>query len=66
MRNEVGRGVTEMDAAGDTVGAVPYVMERYGIIYNKKLLQKYFDSSWASIKSVDSINNFKTTEDSCR
>ena len=23
---------------GDTVGAVPYVMERYGIIYNKKLL----------------------------
>lgn len=46
--------------AGDTVGAVPYVMERYGIIYNKKLLQKYFDSSWASIKSVDSINNFKT------
>lgn len=45
---------------GDTVGAVPYVMERYGIIYNKKLLQKYFDSSWASIKSVDSINNFKT------
>ena len=35
-------------------------MERYGIIYNKKLLQKYFDSSWASIKSVDSINNFKT------
>lgn len=35
-------------------------MERYGIIYNKKLLQNYFDSSQASIKSVDSINNFKT------
>lgn len=44
---------------GDTVGAVPYVMERYGIIYNKKLLQKYFDFL-GGIKSVDSINNFKT------
>lgn len=28
---------------GDTVGAVPYVMERYGIIYNKKLLQGISD-----------------------
>ena len=45
---------------GDEAYSIPYAAEWYGIIYNKKLLQKYFDSSWASIKSVDSINNFKT------
>lgn len=43
---------------GDKVAAVPYVMERYGIIYNKALLKKYFDSSWASITSIDDLNNF--------
>lgn len=41
------------------VSAVPFIMERYGLIYNKALLKKYFDSSWSTIKSVDKINNFK-------
>jgi raffinose/stachyose/melibiose transport system substrate-binding protein len=43
---------------GDKVAAVPYVMERYGIIYNKALLKKYFDAAWSSIKSIDKVNNF--------
>ncbi|MDF7640792.1 ABC transporter substrate-binding protein [Bifidobacterium sp. ESL0784] len=44
---------------GDKVGAVPYVMERYGIIYNKAILKKYFDADWSTIKSIDKVNNFK-------
>ena len=35
-------------------------MERYGIIYNKALLQKYFDANWSSVKDVETINNFDT------
>ena len=37
------KDLTKQDYAmknGDEIGAVPYVMERYGIIYNKALLQK--------------------------
>ncbi|MDF7665866.1 ABC transporter substrate-binding protein [Bifidobacterium sp. ESL0745] len=44
---------------GQKIGAVPYVQERYGIIYNKALLKKYFDAKWSTIKSVDKINNFE-------
>ncbi len=43
---------------GEVYG-IAYVIETYGIIYNKTLLQKYFDAKWSSIKSIDSINNFK-------
>lgn len=43
----------------DKVVAVPFVMERYGIIYNKALMKKYFDAKWSSIKSIDKVNNFK-------
>lgn len=43
---------------GDKVVGIPYVLESYGIIYNKDLLQQYFDSSWASITSIDDLNNF--------
>ena len=39
--------------------AVPYVMERYGIIYNKSLMKQYFSADWSSIKSVEEIDNFK-------
>lgn len=42
---------------GEVYG-IAYVIETYGIIYNKTLLQKYFDAKWSSIKSIDSINNF--------
>lgn len=39
--------------------AVPYVMERYGIIYNKSLMKQYFSADWSSIKSIEEIDNFK-------
>ena len=39
--------------------AVPYVMERYGIIYNKSLMKQYFSADWSSIKSIEKIDNFK-------
>ena len=41
------------------VVAVPYVMERYGIIYNKSLMKQYFSADWSSIKSIEEIDNFK-------
>lgn len=39
--------------------AVPYVMERYGIIYNKSLMKQYFSADWSSIKSIEEMDNFK-------
>lgn len=44
----------------DQVLAVAYVIETYGIIYNKKLLNDYIKTSGAVISSVDEINNFET------
>ena len=43
---------------GSKVLAVPFVMESYGIIYNKDLLNRYFDASWSSVKSLDKLNTF--------
>ncbi|AKV55828.1 Solute-binding protein ABC transporter (MalE family) [Bifidobacterium actinocoloniiforme DSM 22766] len=43
----------------DKVVAVPFVMERYGIIYNKALMKKYFDAKWSTVKSIKEVNNFK-------
>lgn len=43
---------------GDSVAGIAYVIETYGIIYNKTLLQKYCDSSFATVKSIDEINSF--------
>lgn len=37
---------------------VAYVIETYGIIYNKTLLDKYFKSDWSTVKKVDDINGF--------
>ena len=39
---------------------IPYVVEGYGIIYNKALTDKYFSSDWkaTSYKSMDDINSF--------
>lgn len=42
------------------VSGIAYVIETYGIIYNKALLQKYMDMDGAVVKSVDEINNFET------
>ncbi|NHB85364.1 ABC transporter substrate-binding protein [Tessaracoccus sp. HDW20] len=38
--------------------AVPYVMETYGIIYNKAILAKYFALPDAAVKSADEITSF--------
>jgi raffinose/stachyose/melibiose transport system substrate-binding protein len=43
----------------DAVYGIAYVIESYGIIYNKTLLQKYCDSDFATVKSIDEINSFE-------
>ena len=45
---------------GDEVKGIAYVVETYGIIYNKAILNQYFELSDAAVKSVDEINNFET------
>lgn len=45
---------------GDSVAAVASVIETYGIIYNKTLLNDYFETDGAVVTSVDEINNFET------
>ncbi|MBQ4556916.1 MAG: ABC transporter substrate-binding protein [Clostridia bacterium] len=44
---------------GKTYG-IAYVIETYGIIYNKTLLDKYFESTFSTVKSVEEINNFES------
>lgn len=45
---------------GDEVLAIAYVIETYGIIYNKELLNDYIETDGAVISSADEINNFET------
>ena len=45
---------------GDKVVGVPYVMETYGLIYNKDILNKYFALDGAKATSMDEIDNFET------
>ena len=45
---------------GDKVVGVPYVMETYGLIYNKGILNKYFALDGAKATSMDEIDNFDT------
>ena len=45
---------------GNEVKGIAYVIETYGIIYNKALLNKYFELPNAVVTSVDDINNFDT------
>ncbi len=44
---------------GDEVLGIAYVLETYGIIYNKKLLNDYFSKEWATVKRMEDINNFE-------
>ena len=46
---------------------IPYVVEGYGIIYNKALTDKYFAlaSKGTSFKSMDEINNFAKLKELC-
>ena len=52
---------------GDGVYGIPYVEEGYGIIYNQKIMDKYFALDGAKAKSIDEINNYnklkEVTED---
>ncbi len=43
---------------GDEVKSIAYVIETYGLIYNKALLNKYFELPDAEITSIDALNNF--------
>jgi len=45
---------------GSKVVGVPYVVESYGLIYNKDLLAKYIATDGAKIKDVKDIDNFDT------
>lgn len=42
------------------VYGVPYVVEGYGIIYNQKIMDKYFALPGAKAKSMDEVTNFET------
>lgn len=43
---------------GNHVYGIAYVLETYGIIYNKTLLNQYFASNFATVKSIEELNNF--------
>lgn len=61
-KSDIYSQLTSQDYAlkdGDAVYGVGYVIETYGIIYNKTLLQKYCDSDFATVKSIDEINSFE-------
>lgn len=44
---------------GDAVLGIAYVIETYGIIYNKALLNDYFALPDAEVKSIDELNSFE-------
>lgn len=46
--------------SGGKVYGIPYVVEGYGIIYNKALTDKYFNSDWkkSSLTSMEEVNSF--------
>lgn len=52
-------------ASGDKVFAVPYVVEGYGIIYNKKILDAYFalPNKSTPYASADEINSYKALKE---
>ncbi len=61
--SEVYSHLTSSDYAlkeGDEVKGIAYVIETYGIIYNKTILENYCTMDNAVISSVDEINNFDT------
>lgn len=43
-----------------SVPGIAYVIETYGLIYNKALLNDYFETDGAVVKSVEEINSFDT------
>ncbi len=64
-QTEIYKHLTDKDLAITSDGGVygiPYVVEGYGIIYNEKIMDRYFelDSKQTDVDSVDDINNFET------
>ena len=59
---EIYKQLTSTDYAlekdGQTLG-IAYLIETYGLIYNKALLNKYFESDFASVKTIDELNSFE-------
>jgi len=45
---------------GTGVYGIPYTVESYGIIYNAAIMNKYFETEGAIVKSAEEINNFDT------
>ena len=60
---EILKGLTndafELKGDDGKIKAVAYVVETYGLIYNKDLLNKYFQADWSTIKSIDDLVGFK-------
>lgn len=50
---------------GDTVRAIPYAVEGYGIIYNNAIMDKYFalEGKASKASSMDDINSFATLKE---
>ncbi len=44
---------------GGQVLGIAYVIETYGLIYNKAILNDYFDADYSTVKSIDDLNNFE-------
>lgn len=47
--------------SGEGIYGIGYVVEGYGIIYNKEITDKYFSSSWKSV-AINSIEEIKSFE----
>lgn len=45
---------------GDAVYGIAYVIETYGIIYNKAIMADYYTKDYAVVKDASEINNFET------
>ncbi len=47
--------------ANGKVYGIPYVVEGYGIIYNKEITDKYFSSDWKKTEysSIEEVNNYE-------
>lgn len=60
---ELYQHLTDKDMAitsGDGVYGIPYVVEGYGIIYNKEITDKYFALDGAKAASMEDIKSFDT------
>ena len=57
FKNLVSNDYALMD--GDKVAGIAYVIETYGLIYNKALLNQYFELPDAEVKSIEELNSFE-------